>query len=108
MFGKVKRNDQHEIYDDREDKLYSVSHEVLEYVTRLQKENQMLRKKLDAVQQASDTTPVDCTPGKWCRGCEFSKSYRIPKFAEYGELGAYDILYVCGKGATCRNFMQRE
>ena len=108
MFSKVKRNDKYEIYDDCEDKLYSVSHDVLEYVTRLQKENQMLRDKLESVQHLVDTTPVDCTPGKWCRGCEFSKTYHIPKPTSYGMLGAYDVLYVCGKGETCRNFLQRE
>ena len=107
MFGKVKRDGQYEIYDDREDKLYSVSHGVVEYVTRLQKENQTLRDTLSSVQHLIDTTPVDCTPGKWCAGCEFSKSYHIPSSAMSGMFGSYDILYVCGKGETCKNFLQK-
>lgn len=104
MFGKVKRDDQYVIYDDRGDKLYSVNHDVLEYVNRLQTENKMLRDKISDIQRSIDTTPADCTPGNWCKGCEFSKSYHIPK---YGRIGAFDIIYVCGKVGTCRNFLQK-
>ena len=42
---------------------------------RLGKENDILRGKLKATQNFVDSTPSDCTPGKWCAACEFSRCF---------------------------------
>ena len=66
---------------------------------KLDKENDILREKLEAIQNFVDSTPSDCTPGKWCAACEFSSCFILPNC---------DYIYVCGKGRVCKNFLQRE
>ena len=66
---------------------------------RLNGENDILREKLEAIQNFVDSTPSDCTPGKWCAACEFSSCFILPNC---------DYIYVCGKGRACKNFLQRK
>lgn len=74
--------------------------------TKLYGEIDSLRRKLEAAQNLVDTTPSDCTPGKWCAACEFSRCIHVPLHDEYS-LG-YEVMYVCGRGEVCKNFLQKE
>ena len=71
---------------------------------KLDKENDILRRKLEATQNLVDSTPSDCTPGEWCAACEFVKHFQIPS----RDFGCYDYIYVCGKSEVCKNFLQRK
>lgn len=74
---------------------------------KLDKENDILRGKLKAIQNFVDSTPSDCTPGKWCAACEFSRCFHLPSHSIYS-LNKDDVIYVCGKSEVCKNFLQRE
>lgn len=74
---------------------------------KLDKENDILRGKLKATQNFVDSTPSDCTPGKWCAACEFSRCFHLPSHSIYS-LNKDDVIYVCGKSEVCKNFLQRE
>lgn len=75
---------------------------------RLGKEYDILRGKLKAVQSFVDSTPSDCTPGKWCDACEFAKCFQVPVPSQDLGFGCCDHLYVCGKSKVCKNFLQRK
>ena len=77
-----------------------------EYI-KLDKENDILRGKLKAIQEFVDSTPSDCTPGKWCAACEFSRFFHLPSRSIYS-LNKDNVVYVCGKNEVCKNFLQRE
>lgn len=77
-----------------------------EYI-KLDKENDILRGKLKAIQEFVDSTPSDCTPGKWCAACEFSRCFHLPSRGIYS-LNKDNFVYVCGKNEVCKNFLQRE
>ena len=74
---------------------------------KLDKENNILRGKLRAIQDLVDSTPSDCTPGKWCAACEFSRCFHLPSHSIYS-LNKDNVIYVCGKNEACKNFLQRE
>ena len=74
---------------------------------KLDKENDILRGKLRAIQDLVDSTPSDCTPGKWCAACEFSRCFHLPSHSIYS-LNKDNVIYVCGKNEACKNFLQRE
>ena len=74
---------------------------------KLDKENNILRGKLRAIQDLVDSTPSDCTPGKWCAACEFSRCFHLPSHSSYS-LNKDNVIYVCGKSEVCKNFLQRE
>lgn len=74
---------------------------------RLNGENDILRGKLKATQNFVDSTPSDCTPGKWCATCEFSRFFHLPSHSIYS-LNKDNVIYVCGKSEVCKNFLQRK
>lgn len=74
---------------------------------RLNGENDILRGKLKATQNFVDSTPSDCTPGKWCAACEFSRCFHLPSHSIYS-LNEGNVIYVCGKSEVCKNFLQRK
>ena len=78
--------------------------ELINENAKLLKENSMLRDKLEAIQHMTENTPVDCTPGAWCRACTFAKVYNVP----HSYFGGCQAIYICGKGKSCRNFLQRD
>ena len=74
---------------------------------KLNKENDILRGKLKAIQDVVDSTPSDCTPGKWCAACEFSRCFHLPSHSIYS-LNEGNVIYVFGKSEVCKNFLQKE
>lgn len=74
---------------------------------RLNGENDILRGKLKATQNFVDSTPSDCTPGKWCAACEFSRCFHLPSHSIYS-LNEGNVIYVCGKSEVCKKFLQRK
>ena len=61
------------------------------------------RMKFEDMQKASESIPVDCTPGEYCKACAFSKSYFFRD-----RCGDLEKVHFCGKAGTCKNFVQRE
>lgn len=57
---------------------------------------------LKDIQDMQATIPEDCIPGEYCRACEFVKSYF------YHNRHALVTGYTCGKGQSCKNFIQKE
>lgn len=92
----------------------SVNQEALKYINHLrdkidqtERDNGILTAKLIAMKVDLDNTPKDCTRGPWCRACEFRKCYHV--YSDYIIPGCERIieeLYVCGKGNSCKNFVE--
>ena len=59
--------------------------------------------KFEAIQRSLDSTPEDCKPGEYCKGCSFRKAYRI--FNRRTDV--FDTMYVCNKAGSCPNFVQQ-
>ena len=57
---------------------------------------------LKAIQAMQDAIPEDCTPGEYCRACEFVKPYF------FCECHSVITGYTCAKGQSCKNFVQNE
>lgn len=64
--------------------------------------------QLEEAQSCIDSMPVDCVRGEWCRSCEFVKSYYEPDFELYGYKIHGPTVYICGKGESCPNFIQKS
>lgn len=94
----------------------------LERVAILEKENEGLQKEvnelkkllaraetdLETALEAVHSKPVDCTPGEYCKACEFSKNYY---YWHHGYHSSHDFVvtgYFCDKGNSCKNFIQKE
>ena len=78
-------------------------------VTKLELENKRLKQDLDIyyrkfedLTKYTDSMPSDCVRGPWCKICAFVKLYYIRHYDESSE-----IIYACGKGMTCSNFIQK-
>lgn len=94
----------------------SVNQDALDYINRLkdridktERDNGILTAKLIAMKVDLDNTPKDCKSGPWCRACEFRKCYRV--YSDYiipGCERAIELLYVCGKGNACENFVEAK
>lgn len=54
--------------------------------------------ELEKVAKLEETIPEDCVKGPWCKACEFVKTIQY----------VTNRVYVCGKGASCRNFVQKN
>ena len=75
----------------------------------VKKERDDARKKVDHLNETlknfivmRDDIPADCKPGEYCRACEFVKPYQFSNM--YGVTTGY----TCGKGQSCKNFVQKE
>ena len=65
------------------------------------------KEKLKQMSELAETVPTDCVRGPWCQACEFVKTFHYNE--SYG-LGGYSTItaYVCGKGESCKHFIQKE
>ena len=83
-------------------------------IARLKGENTDLKNCLDDTENAmkniisvKKTVPEDCIQGEYCRSCEFVKTFLhynyIPNVRKSIIKG-----YFCGKGESCKNFIQKE
>jgi hypothetical protein len=59
------------------------------------------------MEELKETIPEDCVRGPWCEACEFVKRYY---YTEHYGLGSHytRTAYVCGKGKSCNNFVQKK
>ena len=68
---------------------------------------------LQVLLEIKNSTPEDCTPGPYCKGCDFVKEYHYHNHA-YGSYKSsvhYKTRidgYICGRGNLCKNFVQRK
>lgn len=67
-----------------------------------QKRVDYLNETLKDVCVVRDDIPADCKPGEYCRACEFVKTYR------FSNMYWVATGYTCGKGQSCKNFVQKE
>lgn len=72
-------------------------------IHRLEDQVANYQMKLEDIQKAVETTPVDCTPGEYCKACVFSDSY----FFRNRNLDLEKV-HFCAKLRSCQNFVQRE
>lgn len=65
-------------------------------------------RELERVVNIKDTIPDGCTPGSYCRACEFVKPYYYSNYVF--SAGHHTVVagYICGKGELCKNFAQKE
>lgn len=73
-------------------------------IHRLEDELAVLKIKLSEIQQYANTTPTDCIRGEWCKACEFCKSFYVLNYPIYQG----NTIYICGKGESCKHFVQKE
>ena len=53
-------------------------------------------------------TPDDCKRGEWCKACEFVNVYHVPSLYTLGYEITATSIYTCGKGESCKNFVQKS
>ena len=66
-----------------------------------------LKVRLDEITSLNESIPEDCEKGPWCKACEFARTFH---YNEYYYPGNFEInvLYACGKGKSCKSFVQKE
>ena len=70
-------------------------------IERLTNDLNVYRQHFAELTKLIDGTPSDCTRGEWCEACGFSKRYVfIDPF--------YHETVYCKRGASCKNFIQKE
>ena len=62
---------------------------------------------LKEVLALKDMIPDDCVKGSYCQACEFSKQYTAYRYDLYGPT-EISTGYICTKGQSCKNFVQKE
>jgi hypothetical protein len=67
-----------------------------------------LRAALEEASELEETIPEDCVKGPWCKACEFVKTIQYSEPCSPYALEVTNGVYVCGKGASCRNFVQKN
>ena len=65
-----------------------------------------LEAKFGALGDFPEAVPEDCVRGPWCKACEFVKTYHYSSY--YTRHSEMLVAYVCGKGESCKQFVQRE
>lgn len=60
------------------------------------------RNRIKEITELQDKIPESCTPGSYCKSCEFAKRYTIPN--------THDLkyFYVCNKSGSCSEFVQKQ
>lgn len=96
IFNRKKVAEQARIIEDLERK----NHNLID-------ENAELKMKFDEMSKLQESIPTDCVRGPWCKACEFVKTYH---YVDHYGLGRFNTVtaYVCGKGNSCTNFVQKE
>jgi hypothetical protein len=64
--------------------------------------------KLDEVSKLEESIPEGCVKGPWCKACEFSKTIHYSEHYGYNSYSSLVTMYVCSKGKSCENFVQKE
>lgn len=54
-----------------------------------------------------ETVPKDCVRGPWCEACEFVKTFYVSHYYGFAQSDVRKA-YVCGKGQSCNNFVQKK
>lgn len=109
MFGKKRKE-----YEEEIRKLEFVIHDLKQEISDLKEEvtcfkasTESLEKDLDNITKMKDSTPEDCKRGEWCKACEFSRIY-FSRVYHGGAVWRSCPTYMCGKGESCKNFVQRK
>lgn len=63
--------------------------------------------ELRGVLELKTSIPEGCTPGEYCRACEFAKDYYYDSYV-YGVHHTIIQGTLCGKGQACTNFIQKK
>lgn len=73
----------------------------------LSREYTLLREELEAAVQLKDAIPENCTPGSYCRACEFSRPlYHYDSRSPLGR--GWLEGHICNKAQSCANFIQKD
>lgn len=73
-----------------------------ELIISKDREIHKLEDRIEEIIALQEKKPEGCTPGKYCKSCEFAKKFRH-------STGVYiKEYYVCGKGNICSEFVQKE
>ena len=86
-----------------EEKLYDTELERDKYIGKAAE----LDAKLREIGRLEEMVPADCVKGPWCEACEFVRMFHYSKYYGYKCKGL-ETIHVCGKGASCKNFVQRK
>lgn len=67
-----------------------------------------LTTKFEEMGKLEASEPPDCKRGPWCRACEFVKTYHCKDYYSGLFSGITMTGYMCGKGESCKHFVQKE
>lgn len=86
-----------------------------EEIDSLERKNKKLKQMLDDTEnemnkilKLKQTIPEDCTPGEYCRACEFAKPYVYHNYAYHSNRRDIITGHLCNKGESCGCFVQKE
>lgn len=86
-----------------EEKLYDTELERDKYIGKAAE----LDAKLREIGRLEESVPTDCVKGPWCEACEFVRTFHYRKYYGHSNYST-NCMYVCGKGESCKNFVQRK
>ena len=68
--------------------------------------------KFEVMGELKESEPADCKRGPWCKACEFVKTYHYSEYIPGGYMRpgftTLRTAYMCGKGDSCKQFVQKE
>lgn len=64
------------------------------------------RNRIKEITELQDKIPESCTPGSYCKSCEFAKAYEESS-SMYGVTFS-KTYYVCNKSGSCSEFVQKQ
>ena len=86
--------------EELEREIASLKHKLREAESRANNAENSLERFLEL----RDAAPEDCTSGTYCQACEFVKEFCYRGYWN----GPILTGYYCGKGASCKNFIQKK
>lgn len=66
-----------------------------------------LTAKVTEITKLNESIPEGCEKGPWCKACEFARAFRYTEYRR-GDVYGLMTIYACGKGQSCKNFIQKE
>lgn len=66
-----------------------------------------LEKKIEEIQKCLENVPEGCSPGVWCKACEFKRPFYLYRYNRHG-VDYREVVYACGKSEACKNFIQES
>lgn len=93
----------HKRIQQLEEKLYDTELERDKYIAKATE----LDAKLREIGRIEEMVPTDCVKGPWCEACEFVRTFHYNNYYGYN-CKSLQTIYVCGKGESCKNFVQRK